>query len=676
MKNYLKILSLITLFIFSSCEKDLYEDGIKNSERGLHFKSVTYGEIKATNTRVSNSIEKLETNLNPDIQARTTDLYGFVVDTSYVMYLEKENGFKSYSFKILQDESLNYFKNLIVSDFIDGTIGVEVIKFNLDKSLEQVKVEGNLKESIISREVSRLSNTTNNFVRYDCITVGYYTTLDRCEGELVTPEERPECFNADGTRAMKEVFVTLAEECGFEGSGGTSYDGITVGDPHSGIENGGGGYYSGIFIPNPFEGEPDLNNASFVLAGKISTYLNGLKSNNVSVKNLLNSHYWIYPLIVQFVNENSPNGSFTEELKQTVTFALENATQGFNLNSQYWSFAEINQYKYNAFLTLLKNPNPSTVAAQQQVIDFFNNNPDANVSVEFANEVLDLANNETNQEDVNKLVNLTFLVERSGTSLFTDEFALSLDQFIDLDLGNPPSTLEPNLLGIKIYLDYRRLRNLNPEWSRSKCIWEATKGVVHLSLDVFGLIPVGGEVADLINGVLYTIEGEKLDATLSYASAIPIVGWVTTGTKFGLKVVTTASGSVKLVWKVVGEVIQFGDRGQLRKVLGLLPGNPLQAHHLIPWSSQTKMAVQRAAKFDNAFHMNEALNGIPVAAWRNQPNHQAYNDLINSKLDEFRDDFPNATPDQCYTFLTNLIDQIRTWVINNPNKHLNEIILP
>lgn len=305
------------------------------------------------------------------------------------MYLEKENGFKSYSFKILQDESLNYFKNLIVSDFTDGTIGVEVVKFNLDKSLEQVKVEGNLKESIISREVSRLSNTTN-FVRYDCITVGYYTTVDRCEGELVTPEERPEWFNADGTRAKKEVFITLAEECGFEGSGGTSYDGITVGDPHSGIENGGGGYYSGIFIPNPFEGEPDLNNASFVLAGKISTYLNGLKSNNVAVKNLLNSHYWIYPLIVQFVNEKSPNGSFTEELKQTVTFALENATQVFNLNSQYWSFAEINQYKYNAFLTLLKNPNPSTVAIQQQFIDFFNNNPDANVSVSFVTELINV----------------------------------------------------------------------------------------------------------------------------------------------------------------------------------------------------------------------------------------------------------------------------------------------
>ena len=122
-------------------------------------------------------------------------------------------------------------------------------------------------------------------------------------------------------------------------------------------------------------------------------------------------------------------------------------------------------------------------------------------------------------------------------------------------------------------------------------------------------------------------------------------------------------------------IIDFGYSNQLRKVLGLTD-SAFQAHHLIPWSSRTKMAIQRAAKSGSAFHMNEALNGIAVAAWRNQPNHTTYNNVINGKLDAFRDDFPNATPQQCYTFLTNLIQNIRTWVINNPNSHLNDIVLP
>ena len=74
--------------------------------------------------------------------------------------------------------------------------------------------------------------------------------------------------------------------------------------------------------------------------------------------------------------------------------------------------------------------------------------------------------------------------------------------------------------------------------------------------------------------------------------------------------------------------------------------------------------------------MNEALNGIAVASWRNQPNHQAYNTLIDIKLNAFHEDFPNATPQQCYNFLTNLIQDVRSWVINNPNSHLNNLVLP
>jgi hypothetical protein len=72
--------------------------------------------------------------------------------------------------------------------------------------------------------------------------------------------------------------------------------------------------------------------------------------------------------------------------------------------------------------------------------------------------------------------------------------------------------------------------------------------------------------------------------------------------------------------------------------------------------------------------MNEALNGIAVAAWRNQPNHNAYNNLIDSKLNLFNQQYPNATPQQCYDFLSDLIQDVRTWVINNPNSHLNNLV--
>lgn len=53
----------------------------------------------------------------------------------------------------------------------------------------------------------------------------------------------------------------------------------------------------------------------------------------------------------------------------------------------------------------------------------------------------------------------------------------------------------------------------------------------HAALDVAGLIPVVGEVADLANCGWYAAEGEYLDAALSCASAIPFAGYGATAAK-------------------------------------------------------------------------------------------------------------------------------------------------
>lgn len=71
-------------------------------------------------------------------------------------------------------------------------------------------------------------------------------------------------------------------------------------------------------------------------------------------------------------------------------------------------------------------------------------------------------------------------------------------------------------------------RNKTPE-ERSK-IW--SKGLTdsqksdlaHMILDIIGLVPVGGEVADLINSALYALEEEYFLAALSLACLIPAAG--------------------------------------------------------------------------------------------------------------------------------------------------------
>ncbi|MFJ5768825.1 T7SS effector LXG polymorphic toxin [Psychrobacillus sp. NPDC093180] len=51
-------------------------------------------------------------------------------------------------------------------------------------------------------------------------------------------------------------------------------------------------------------------------------------------------------------------------------------------------------------------------------------------------------------------------------------------------------------------------------------------------LDVAGLIPGVGEIADGVNGIIYTARGDTTNAALSFSAMIPFAGWASTGGKF------------------------------------------------------------------------------------------------------------------------------------------------
>ncbi len=63
-----------------------------------------------------------------------------------------------------------------------------------------------------------------------------------------------------------------------------------------------------------------------------------------------------------------------------------------------------------------------------------------------------------------------------------------------------------------------------PDWSLSD--------VVHTTLDVVGLVPGLGEIADGVNAVIYLAEGNYTDAGLSAAAMIPFAGTAATVAKF------------------------------------------------------------------------------------------------------------------------------------------------
>jgi hypothetical protein len=83
-------------------------------------------------------------------------------------------------------------------------------------------------------------------------------------------------------------------------------------------------------------------------------------------------------------------------------------------------------------------------------------------------------------------------------------------------------------------------------------------------LDVVGLVPGFGEVADGINALIYTARGDYVNAGLSAAAMIPFAGWAATGGKFVSKAVklSDAKGALKQVHNILDGPLPKGTPGK------------------------------------------------------------------------------------------------------------------
>lgn len=86
---------------------------------------------------------------------------------------------------------------------------------------------------------------------------------------------------------------------------------------------------------------------------------------------------------------------------------------------------------------------------------------------------------------------------------------------------------------------------------------------VQTGLDVVGLVPGFGEIADGVNALIYTGRGDYVNAGLSAAAMIPFAGWAATDGKFANKAVkyhnrVDASNSMFLDGMMLLDISLFG----------------------------------------------------------------------------------------------------------------------
>ena len=88
----------------------------------------------------------------------------------------------------------------------------------------------------------------------------------------------------------------------------------------------------------------------------------------------------------------------------------------------------------------------------------------------------------------------------------------------------------------------------NPKKKMSSSVKKAAKEAfdIHPILDAVGFVPVLGEPADLVNGLIYASEKDYINAGLSMAAVIPVIGEAGKMTKYGAKAIEKSKGLKKI----------------------------------------------------------------------------------------------------------------------------------
>ncbi|MFJ5768823.1 hypothetical protein [Psychrobacillus sp. NPDC093180] len=135
-------------------------------------------------------------------------------------------------------------------------------------------------------------------------------------------------------------------------------------------------------------------------------------------------------------------------------------------------------------------------------------------------------------------------------------------------------------------------------------------------LDVAGLVPGFGEIADGVNGVIYTARGDKTNAALSFGAMIPFAGWASTGGKFvkkGSEAIVDAQSASKATDNVKGgakgatlnqdqlKVVEEVETGNITLVTNKQKGNYGEMKMDIHFESQgfTRISNDRVTSLDD-----------------------------------------------------------------------------
>jgi RHS repeat-associated protein len=238
---------------------------------------------------------------------------------------------------------------------------------------------------------------------------------------------------------------------------------------------------------------------------------------------------------------------------------------------------------------------------------------------------------------------------------------------------------------------------MTPEMWQNQFSKLPTMEAIHGLLDAAGFVPGLGEIADGVNAIIYTYEGDHLNAAFSSISLVPLGGDVTAkGFKYSLKVAGFEGRTFKTTGAAVkwlGNAMEFGvksadaiaNRSKLKDVIKIstdMTAEGFQAHHIIPVDALKRSdAIQDAV--DAGFDFNGKNNGIAMKSLKKggeHANHPKYTDQIVKFMNDWKKETQKAgtyTTEVAKEKLEDVVKQVNTQLesIKGTGEKVNDLKL-
>ncbi|HLO73641.1 MAG TPA: hypothetical protein VK164_06875 [Flavobacterium sp.] len=326
-KFLLSFLSIGFLLLMSSCEKEIYDDAIYQSQhpQNLSISKISFNELKSNKKAVEKIKSVITKKLPNSIAQRAVynEDFGVLIDTTNIVQVTSTTE-QSITFNIVDYTDSTKKENLILVSKNDGSFEAYIAEYELTQQELDILASGGTIENIQPTSISEIESTSKFAVSGDCVITNTFT-VGMCEDANGNDIVNNGNSGNDCVRNWYEIdyqVITLDMACLSGGGGSDSSSGSTgntTGSTGSNSGYSGSGNLGNGSVNTTYVGCSNCPDISL----ELEEFLSNLTSdqlnwwNNPRNRNAVES-------IEGYLSQNNFNAQSNQFVNELIDLAIEN----------------------------------------------------------------------------------------------------------------------------------------------------------------------------------------------------------------------------------------------------------------------------------------------------------------------------------------------------------------